>query len=93
MDDLIRITPDKERSKSLLGMISVRLDSIYLMETKDISKFASKIIEEYYECIIELITAIMSVDGFKTRSDLTGAHLAGMLARNTSRTEKNQLKI
>jgi hypothetical protein len=76
--ELIRITPDKERTKSLLETVAVRLDAIRLLQRTDSRKFSSKIVEEYYECVLELITAIMSIDGFKTRSDAPGSHVAAI---------------
>ena len=76
--EVIRITPDRERAKSLLETVAVRLDAIKLLQRADSRKFSSKIVEEYYESILELITAIMSIDGFKTRSDAPGSHIAAI---------------
>jgi len=76
--DVIRTTPDRERAMSLMDMAGIRLDSIKLMENSDSRKFASKIVEEYYETILELVTAIMSLDGYKTRSDAVGSHMASI---------------
>ncbi|MCJ7816287.1 MAG: hypothetical protein MUP55_00370 [Candidatus Aenigmarchaeota archaeon] len=76
--ELIRITPDRERAKSLLETVAVRLDAIKLLQRADSRKFCSKIVEEYYESVLELITAIMSIDGFKTRSDAPGSHIAAI---------------
>ncbi len=63
--DLIKITSDKERAKSILKMI-------YLIEERikkqDRIKMASLIISDYYEIIKELITAILLIDGYKTLS-------------------------
>lgn len=78
MEDVIKTTPDRERAKSLVEMASVRLDSISVMEQADPKKFTSKVVEEYYETILELITAIMCLDGYKTRSDAAGAHIASI---------------
>lgn len=74
MEDIVTITPDKERAKSLMDMTLVRLESIDLMKSKDIDKFSSKIAEEFYEVLLEMITAIMCLDGYKIRSDALGAH-------------------
>ncbi|MBI2675712.1 MAG: hypothetical protein HYX24_04600 [Candidatus Aenigmarchaeota archaeon] len=74
MDDIIKITPDKERARSLMSMAGIRMESIELMRRKDAEKFAPKIVEEYYETLLEIITAIMSKDGFKIRSDALGSH-------------------
>ena len=76
--DIIDTTPDRERAKSLLETVDLRLDSIKLMEDNDARKFASKIIEEYYEVLLELITAVMSLDGYKTRADAVGSHIAAI---------------
>lgn len=76
--ELIRITPDRERARSLLETVAVRLDAIRLLQRTDSRKFSSKIVEEYYEAVLELITAIMSIDGFKTRSDAAGSHIAAI---------------
>ncbi len=73
--DFIETTPDRERAKSLMEMVEVRLDNIKLMREADTIRFASKITEEYYESLIELITSILCLDGYKTRSDITGAHI------------------
>lgn len=73
--DLIKINPDRQKALSLLDTLSLRLDLIGLMGKTDKIKYASKITEEYYETILELITAIMYLDGYKTRSDLPGSHI------------------
>jgi hypothetical protein len=95
MADLIRITPDKERARSLLDTVSVRLDAIKLMQKADSRKFSSKIVEEYYESVLELITAIMSIDGFKTRSDAAGSHIAAIeyLHENYKELEENEIGL
>ncbi len=63
-DQVSRISPDKERARSLLQVVALR--------EKDVSSkdpiLASLIIEDYYEIIKELITAILFIDGFKTTS-------------------------
>ncbi|MBI4020373.1 MAG: hypothetical protein HY367_03505 [Candidatus Aenigmarchaeota archaeon] len=83
MDDLVETTPDKERAKSLIAMARLRLESVELMKKAGLEKFSSKIIEEYYESVLELVTAIMCIDGRKTRSDATGAHLASIAYMRT----------
>jgi len=78
MEELVKVTPDRERAKSLLKMANLRLDNIGLVEREDARKYTSKIIEDYYEMIIEIVTAIMSLDGYKTRSDAVGSHIASI---------------
>lgn len=64
-DQVSKITPDKEKAKALLRVIALREKNINLMNS---TGFTTLIIEGYYEIIKELITAIMSVDGWKTTS-------------------------
>ena len=60
-----RIRPDKEKAKSLLKIVELREKDL---GPKDKGEFATLIVEGYYEIIKELITAIMSIDGYKTVS-------------------------
>jgi hypothetical protein len=63
--DLIKITPDNERAKSILSMVSLIEERI---KNQDKAKFTSLIIADYYEIIKELITALLLIDGYKTLS-------------------------
>ena len=61
-DEIFKISKNEIRSDSLIEMAKERFSDI-----KKESK-TYKIIEEYYEIIKELITALMYSDGFKTLS-------------------------
>ena len=63
--DLIKITPDKEKARSIIKMIELIEERIPLQE-KD--KIAALILSDYYEIIKELITAILLSDEYKTLS-------------------------
>ncbi|MEK6819609.1 MAG: hypothetical protein AABY03_00215 [Nanoarchaeota archaeon] len=63
--DIIKITPDKERAKSILKMVYLVEERIKIQDKK---KMAALIIADYYEIIKELITAILLLDGYKTLS-------------------------
>jgi hypothetical protein len=65
MKDLIKITPDKEKVRSILKMTSLIEERIKL---QDKNKMAALIIVDYYEIIKELITARLLLDGYKTLS-------------------------
>lgn len=52
-EDIFKITPDKDRAKSLYDIALDRLEIIKILP-KDKSY---KILEEYYEIILELLTA------------------------------------
>src|SRR3989344_230178 len=62
---LIKTTPNKERVKSILDMITLIEDRI---RSLDKIKFTPLILSDYCEIIKELITAILLCDGFKTPS-------------------------
>lgn len=63
--ELIKITPNKERVKSILEMISLIEERVKI---QDKVKMASLILSDYYEIIKELITAVLLADGYKTLS-------------------------
>lgn len=79
MDELIKITPDKEKVKSILKMVETTLEMI---KTIDKIKFPSNVMKEYYEIIRELISIVLLLDGYKTQG--TGAHkmMIDYLAKN-----------
>ena len=68
-EELIRITVDKEKAKSILRMVETTLGMI---ETINIQKFPSNVTKEYYEVLRELMTIILLLDGYKTYGE--GAH-------------------
>lgn len=60
-----KLRPDFEKAKALLKMIEIREKRIQLTF---LPEFTTLVTEEYYEIVKELITAIMSADGWKTTS-------------------------
>ena len=68
-EDLIRITPNKEKAHSIFKMVEITLEMIKQI---DKNKFPSNIAKEYYEVIRELISIILLLDGYKTMGE--GAH-------------------
>jgi hypothetical protein len=67
-EELLKVTPDKEKAKSILKMVETRLE---LLATINHDKFSSPVFADYYEVIKELITIILLLDGFKTLSHKT----------------------
>ncbi len=63
MDELIKITPDKERAASILKMSSLIEERI---NAQNPEKMAPLIISDYYEIMKELATAILFIEGYKT---------------------------
>lgn len=63
--ELIRVTPDKERARSILKMTLLIEERIKLQDRK---RMATLIISDYYEIIKELITAVLFIDGYRTLS-------------------------
>ncbi|GIU68251.1 MAG: hypothetical protein KatS3mg001_101 [Candidatus Pacearchaeota archaeon] len=64
MKEIFKISKDKERAKDLFKMAKDRLEIIKILPRDKPYKF----IEEYYEIIKELLTAVMYSDGYKTLS-------------------------
>ena len=68
-EELIRVTPNKEKAHSIHKMVETTLEMI---EQIDKSKFPSNVAKEYYEVIRELISIILLLDGYKAVGE--GAH-------------------
>lgn len=68
-EGLIRVTPDKEKAKSILKMADITLEMIKSIDAK---RFSSNVTKEYYDTIRELISTILLLDGHKTYGE--GAH-------------------
>src|SRR3989344_3681839 len=69
MEELIKITPDKEKAKSILKMVETTMEMIQEM---DQSKFPSHAVKEYYDAVRELVSVLLLLDGYKTLGE--GAH-------------------
>ena len=68
-EGLIKITPNKEKTKSILKMVDTTLEMIKVI---DIDKFSSHVTKEYYDVLRELISVVLLLDGYKTYGE--GAH-------------------
>ncbi len=65
-EEIFKISKDRERARDLFEMAKDRLELLKLVPKDK----AYKIIEEYYEIIKELLTAMMYLDGYKTLSHI-----------------------
>lgn len=68
-EGLIKVTPDKEKAKSILKMVDTTIEMIKIV---DIDKFSSNVTKEYYDVIRELISVVLLLEGYKTYGE--GAH-------------------
>jgi hypothetical protein len=72
----IKITPDKERAKSILNMIGERENFVRHVDQK---QFATIAAENYYEIIKELCTAVALSKGFKFIGENAHKELIGFI--------------
>lgn len=68
-EELVKVTPNKEKAKSILKMVETTLEMLHNI---DADKFPSNLTKEYYDIIRELISIILLLDGYKTYGE--GAH-------------------
>lgn len=89
-ENLIKITPDSEKVKSILKMVETTLEMI---QSLDIDKFTSNVTKEYYEVIRELIGVILLLDGYKTHGE--GAHkkLVEYLEKNYEEFNQEEISL
>lgn len=69
MNELIRITPNKEKASSMIRMVEITLNRI---KDTDLNKYPSNITKDYYDTIRELIGIVLLLDGYKLYGE--GAH-------------------
>ena len=86
-EGIFRINKDKERAKDLFVMAGERLNDILKVLPRD---RPYRIMEEYYEIILELLTALMYADGFKTLSHVSAIEYC---AKNYECLTENESKI
>ncbi len=89
MEDLIKVTPDKEKAKSIIKMAETTLD---MAASINIEKFPSNLAKEYYDIIRELISALLLLDGYKTYGE--GAHkkVIAYLAEKYKQFSEHEIK-
>jgi len=85
--DLIKLTPDKEKARNIIKMVSLIEERI---KNQDKIKMTALIIADYYEVIKELITAILLIDGYKT---LSHKDLVDYLNINYSEFSKYEISV
>lgn len=66
-EEIFKISRDITRARDLFQIAGERLDIIKILPRDK----PYKILEEYYEIVLELITAIMYADGYKTLSHVS----------------------
>ena len=85
MKEIFKISRDLTRARYLLDAAKDRLQEIIPLFPKN--KYY-KIVEEYYEIIIQLITSVMYSDGYKTLSHIG---LMKYLSENFMELNKNEI--
>jgi hypothetical protein len=86
-EGIFKVSKDIVRAKSMIQMANERLNDIIPSFPKD---KAYKFIEEYYEIIVQLITALMYCDGYKTLGHL---ELIEYLSKNYNILSNNQIEL
>jgi len=86
-EEIFRITKDIERARDLFEMAQERLSEIISILPKE--KYY-KIIEEYYEVLVQLMTSLMYLDGYKTLSHIA---LIEYVSKNYKEFSYNEIKL
>lgn len=90
MEELIRITPDKEKAQSILKMVETTLE---MMKSIDKIKFPSNVTKEYYEIIRELISIILLLDGYKSIGEKAHKRQIEYLESNYKEFDKAEITL
>lgn len=75
----VKITPDKEKAKSLIETAEDRIES----SAKELTeKNTNYVFEDYYSSILEMLHALVLLDGYKVNNHIClGYHLRDVLKR------------
>ncbi len=76
---IIKILPDKEKAKSIFQMVESRQQ--FLEDLEKIKAYPTIIVENYYEVIKELCTAIILIDGYKTIGESAHKELIDLIGK------------
>lgn len=85
-EEIFKISKDRDRAKDLFDMAKDRLSLLKIIPKNK----TYKIIEEYYEVIKEILTAIMYIDGYKTLSHIK---LIEYFDLNYKKLNKDQIRL
>lgn len=85
-DEIFKISKDKERAKNLFLQALERLSDTNLIPEERTYRF----IEDYYEIIKEMITAVMYLDGYKTLSHVA---LIEYMNKNYKKFEDKEIRL
>lgn len=89
-EDLIKITPNKEKAKSILKMVDTTLN---MVRDIDVSKFSSNVTKEYYDITGELITVVLLLDGYKTYGERAHKKLVDYLRINYKEFSEYEISL
>ncbi len=85
--NLIKITPDREKARSILNMVSLVEERIKI---QDRQRMSALIIADYYEIMKEPATAVLLIEGYKT---LSHKDLIDYLRENYSEFNSQEISI
>ncbi|MDD5132901.1 MAG: hypothetical protein PHD81_03815 [Candidatus Nanoarchaeia archaeon] len=86
---IIKTIPDKEKVNSIINLIKIRKEFVL---SSDPEKFTTVVVENYYEIIKELATAILLLDGLKAIGEFAHKELIEELAKYKE-FEESEIKI
>jgi hypothetical protein len=87
---IIKITPNIEKSRSILRMID---ETLAMINEISIEKYPSNIIKEYYDIIRELISVVLLLDGYKTSGESAHKELIEYLNKNYKEFAKFEIGL
>ncbi len=83
---IIKVTPDKEKVKTIFQLIKEREEFVFSI---DHEKFSTNATENYYEIIKELANALLLLDGLKTTGEYAHKDLIDYLINYKEFTESD----
>ena len=89
-EGLVKVTPDKERAKSIMKMADTTLE---LVKTVDADRFSSNVLKDYYDVIRELLSITLLLDGLKTQGESAHKKLIEYVGRAYTLFTEHELSL
>lgn len=90
MDGMIRITPDKERARSMLATSNSTLEAIGKLMANE---YPQVVVTMYYDVVRELMSAILLADGYKTYGEGAHKQLIDYIEANYKQLQEYEIRL
>ena len=90
MEGIIKVTPDKEKAKSIFKMAN---STLRMIRHIDYFEFSSNVVVHYYDVIRELMSVVLLLDGYKTIGESSHKRLIEYIKENCNEFSLKEISL